>query len=586
MSPTERTPAEPQSAGQAPSQALVALRQLNEKADEISRSFTDLRVKHSLNLVEYSGRAKLSSVNLSGLTELARNGHTVDVRIGRGDWVLDLRRGHEGEMTNSEGPLSAAVDQSRIDALERALESRELVSILGMLSMHDAELNIRVINDAKSSGTHWIQGVRHLADEVRAGQWVPLAHAITTGPNTLLVEDLGAARLANGAFVVYGPDAPSIEEGEGDACSLGERDRVIAMDMPFRVGRVGEGAVYPTPMVFSPLTLELGESADATAAVQRLFCDLAFLLCWAHLANTRTAIEGGLRVTVSGTRQLHLDVVPTSFPHGSLDDISQLLALYRWVALSPEVDRLYFAEQALTLAVVNQEDIPTSAGPAYRTALSLYQLSRQNSVAEVMTSRRSAREVALAAARSAAGHARDACGKAVERVVVQAIAAAGLLVARFQASLPASLTAGLLFLVVGICLVSAYVTEHVTLRSAEQGLRKELEDLDQFRDSLSEADLLAIRGGGAITAARDDLNRTKATARSTYLGTAIVAGMAGVLVLILAVDGGTSRPIEDPVPSVGMSSSGVPNELEPSNTGTPKTPQGQNVGRPTPESTG
>ena len=166
------------------------------------------------------------------------------------------------------------------------------------------------------------------------------------------------------------------------------------------------------------------------------------------------------------------------------DGQGALLEIYKWVAESTEVDRVYFVQQALSLALVTDRDILTAPKPALRTAKSLYDLSRRGLVTETMAARRSARESALSTSRGAATLARDTVGKATERALVQVVAIAAIVVAHVQDAFSRNEAGVLLLLVASLCVGSWAVTEFVTLRSADEGLASELDDLDQYRDSL------------------------------------------------------------------------------------------------------
>lgn len=209
--------------------------------------------------------------------------------------------------------------------------------------------------------------------------------------------------------------------------------------------------------------------------------------------------------------------------------------MYRWVATSPEIDRLYFAQQALTLAIVTPEDISSAPEPALRTARSLYDLSRQNAVSEVMAARRSARETALSASRSAATQAREAASKSVERTIVQVVAAAAVVVAQLQDAVSAKQAACLLALLATLCALAAIATDFVILRSARNGLDHELRDLKRYRDTLSKDDVRSAKRTGAVRAARADLRRARLTSWVVYGAAAVALSVAAVVVVNLGM---------------------------------------------------
>ena len=381
-----------------------------------------------------------------------------------------------------------------------------------------------------------------LTEVLASPDWVPVARQLSSGPTRLLIDDLEDAVLTTGAVTIHGPQAASSDRA---TVSAKRRESVKESDEPFRRARAGQNDAYPSPLPFTGLFQQRGNETPATTSVIAASRRLTYLLAWALLATSSRPIAGGVHVSISGARELDIDIQPATDP-----ETSHLVDLYRWVATSPEIDRLYFAQQAITLAVVSPADATTAAEPALRTAKSLYDLSRRHSVAEVMSARRSAREIALAASRSAASQARESAAKAVERTVIQVAAAAGVVIAQLQKGLSAGQAAGLIGLIGFLCLVTALVTDWVSLHSARTGLDKELEDLDRYRDSLSEEDVDDLKTVGAITAAKSDLRRARVTTWLAF-GLAVLALVIAAFVINGGSDKKDDKP-ESPVPTNTM----------------------------------
>lgn len=499
---------------------LSDVREALTLAEQCALSFSTTTVVNDLDSVTFTGTAALSDLSLPDLSALVDGGHLVDLRVRAGEWSLQLRRGgYDGDVTESDGPLSAAVDQNYLDDLSAALAADDFSGILGLLQAHDSQVTLRVINDPDKTGTHWIASHEAINGAVSSLLWVPFARALASGPADLVVEDLGDAVLATAAIAVHGPESP---ETAGPPGKTSRANPSSELDESFRRARAGQKEPYPSPLLFAGLTHTHGADTPAVATVSTTFDTLAYLLTWALLASSSRPIKGGVHVAISGARELDIDVHPALHP-----ETGPLLDMYRWVAMSPEIDRLYYVQQALTLAVVDVADVHTAAAPALRTARSLYELSRRNSVAEVMAARRSAREIALAASRSAATQARESSAKTVERTVLQLIAATGVIIAQLQKALSPWQSAGLLATLGALCVLFALVTDCVTLRSARSGLDSELEDLDQYRDSLSTEDVTEIKTAGTIAAAKSDLSRARWVAWLTN-------GIAGVILVVVA----------------------------------------------------
>jgi hypothetical protein len=533
---------------------ISGLRDALALAERLAGTFAERTEEADLNKVDYTGKAPLSALPVADLAALIDRGHLVDLHVRADPWRLHLRRGGtDGDVTDSDGPIAAAVDQARIDALDNALVAGEFDDIVALLQAHDAEVTLRVINRPNESGTHWIATHTAMNEVLSSALWVPFARQLATGPTGLLVDDLGTVVLTTEALTVYGPDSPPPA-----VLQATRRTTTSQSDAEFRKARAGQNEPYPSPFLFGGLTQEKGDKTPATASTISAFNRLTYVVTWALLATSSHPINGGIHVAVSGARELDIDIHPATDP-----ETNHLVDLYRWVATSPEIDRLYFTQQALTLAVVTAADVQSAAEPALRTAKSLYDLSRRNSVAEVMAARRSAREIALAASRSAATQARESASKAVERTVLQVAAAAAVIIAQVQKALSPGQAAGLLALIAGLCVLSLVVTETVTLHSARTGLTRELEDLDRYRDSLSEEDVADTKKVGAITAAKVDLSRARATIWLTF-------GLAAIVLIIVAVvfwaDAGSEEhdgTPEAPTPSSSTNAQGAPATLAP-----------------------
>jgi len=94
-----------------------------------------------------------------------------------------------------------------------------------------------------------------------------------------------------------------------------------------------------------------------------------------------------------------------------------------------------FARQALSLAIIDANDVDSAATPALGTARSLYQISQQGSIAQALQARRTALETTWAASKTAASSAREFASKATERTIVQIGVVAGILVAQVREAL-------------------------------------------------------------------------------------------------------------------------------------------------------
>jgi hypothetical protein len=189
-------------------------------------------------------------------------------------------------------------------------------------------------------------------------------------------------------------------------------------------------------------------------------------------------------------------------------------------------------QQAVSLAIVTPGDLLTAARPALRTAKLLYELAQRGAVAEALAARRAARASAAASARGAAQAARDAAGRAVERSLIQAAAAAGIVLSNAGDLIARSPAMVLLGLIALVALGSMTIALRVEQPSAQGGLESELADLTQFRDALSLDEIGDVANASAIRSAQADLKRAKLTVIIVYIVVVTATlGLGGTFVL-------------------------------------------------------
>lgn len=328
-----------------------------------------------------------------------------------------------------------------------------------------------------------------------------------------------------------GPQAASTAASDGTRAERGWLTTPVPMD-----GR----ARLPSPAVFA------GAGGRAPAdrpegGIQGLLHGVARCLSWYWLANeAELDADGSISATVVGARTVPLRLQPVATADAAAD-----VALFAWATGGSDPGRLEAARQAASLALVSERDLPIAAGPALRTARSLYELSRRGAVGEALAARRAARDAALSAARQAAAAARQAAGKAVERVVLQAGALAAVVLARAGGLAGTTLAVALAIVVAALAAIAWAVTVRVELPSAEQGLQAEMDDLEQYRDTLSQDDIESVRGLKSGVTAAADLKASRIAVHAVY-GTGLALSLAVAVVVALiglnAAGDATSRP--------------------------------------------
>jgi hypothetical protein len=222
-------------------------------------------------------------------------------------------------------------------------------------------------------------------------------------------------------------------------------------------------------------------------------------------------------VTFEGQRLARFDLAA-----GPRERVDDELALWEWAMEERDPGRYYAVQRAVALAVFDSADLPHAARPALGTARTLLNALRQDQMAEAMATRRSVRDAAMVAGRAAAEAGRTAGAKSLERVIVQAAAAAGILIARSGDALSPS-AATLLLLLVGALLVASGVIALVAEYPAAFKLLDSFrDDLHLYRDSLSKQDISAIEEMKSLRGARSAI-KTSLLVTIAVLSVALIA---------------------------------------------------------------
>lgn len=231
--------------------------------------------------------------------------------------------------------------------------------------------------------------------------------------------------------------------------------------------------------------------------------DLAFALTWLWLAADIESGTDGIPVArFEGARLVQVEI-----PLGLGTEAAEAIALWDWAVESPAASRREALQQAISLAVQKDGDLPGASGPILRTAKYLLRISEQGLVAEALAARRAARDAATKAAQSAADTSRDVARKTADRMVIQLGAAAGVLLANRQALITESTALLLLWLVLGLLGVTSVVAFFVELKGAREALDAVGTDLEMYRETLTDDDIVTIRNMHVVGDSRIQLAR-------------------------------------------------------------------------------
>lgn len=500
--------------------------------DAVGPLLLDRTERADIDAISVTGRLeRIDDVDVSALLALPADGHVVEIRVGDREWSLLVRGDSAARPIIEPGDRpELALSEDRAEDLARAAARSDAPAALAAVAGLPAELFVRLQNDPAVSGAHWVASERALSTLLESQAWIAAATALAAGPAVLVVGDWLAEELVTDGLRICG-SAP------GKAVDAARRGDGAWLAAP--VPTDGRTAL-PSPAVFA------GAAGTAPAdrpdgGVGGLLQGLARCLSWYWLASdVRIDPDGSVAATVLGARTVSLRLVPARAADAAAD-----VGLFAWAYGGSDPGRLEAARQAASLALVTDRDLPTAAGPALRTARSLYELARRGAISEALAARRSARDAALAAAQQAAAAARQASGKAVERVVLQTGALGAIVLARASGLAGPALAVLLALLVAALSAAAWAVTSCVELPSATNGLRAELDDLEQYRDTLSLDDVAAVQGIQSAVTAAADLKTSRRTVHCVY-GAAVLASLFAAVVLAFVGPDGTAAPASVP----------------------------------------
>ena len=375
-----------------------------------------------------------------------------------------------------------------VDEFERAKERGDARQVLQWFEDRELEAELAVVNDPARTGVRWIRAEANLRDKLERS-WLATLTSIFSRDRreTLVVGDAAGDALVAGDLRLCGPEAVGSPPAPSELTASGSSREW------WKSHRHGLSRL-PIPEALVPTE----ESGEFLRAVGPLMTGVAGALAWLWLAEEVDAAEDVPSVTFEGPRLARFDLAA-----GPREQVGDEIALWEWAMEERDPGRYYAVQKAVALAVFDSADLPHAARPALGTARTLLNALRQDQMAEAMATRRSVRDAAVAAGRAAAEAGRTAGAKSLERVIVQAAAAAGILIARSGDALSPS-AATLLLLLVGALLIASGVIALAAEYPAAFGLLGSFrDDLSLYRDTLSEQDITAIEEMESLKGAQD-----------------------------------------------------------------------------------
>lgn len=454
--------------------------------------------------------APAMSFNGARIEELVNLGIRFELRAVDPGWSIEVSAGPDAPLgVRADGRVQRLVADRDEDAFAAAIADDEVDPVLAALGSHPATVELELVNPS-SAGFRWIATQDALASGLSGGSWLATVERMfeRDGPVVLVVGDGGDAWIAAPGLVVRGPDADSAPVPDE---RVSEEDRGWLLEV-----RPGAPPL-PSPAGVAPTAHEGFDEVHA------LLIGTAKNLCWWWLAEEADADAAPPRVRFVGQR-----VAQISLMGAPAESAADEIALWNWGTESTDPGRRGVVQQAVALAIFGPDDVPEAARPALRTAQTLLKNVRSRELAEALATRRSVREAAIAAGRTAAEGGRTAAAKALERVLVQAAAAAGILIARAADKLSAAASLRLLGLVAALLAMSALLAFVVDFPAARSAITRFRQDLALYGDTLAEGDLDKLRDMHALTDADSRVTAAMVVAGAIFGSAALALAVAFV----------------------------------------------------------
>jgi len=487
-------------------ESLRALEPLSRLAEMGDPTWTE-----GLDTLDLNVEGPLADLEWAQVEAAAGLGVRLNLRIqdaDTGELVIETTAGSafavavRGEFDQSLGgddlaQLREACKVSRPDAI---------VALLQSTGQAVCRLWAAFENKPLETGFRWIRSRdRLLAELASPATAVAFARRLAATPQVrhLVVENGATTLVRTLIVVVHGPNEWPSEPGQDwmDDLASAYADTFQAQWADRRL---------PSPVAFAPIA-NATPDVDTTTA----FTKLSSLLAWSWMSVDSKTLR------FDGVRTVQFDPF---FPDPANLDAS--LTLWRWAVSSPAMDRHEALQRAITLSLFAPKDVD-QAPSILKNARWFLDLSQRDAVAEALTTRRQVREAALSTSARVASTAADATIKAFDRVAVQIAAAVGIIFAQYKNLLDPVPAARLLAAMVGLLLLSSYVSVGLDFRFIAQGLRAFRQDLQVYREILSSEDISEVSELKSLTSARRQ-NRRRWIASGVLHGVAVLAIVAAM----------------------------------------------------------
>ncbi|WP_143086237.1 hypothetical protein [Amycolatopsis saalfeldensis] len=537
-------------------------------ASSIAKSGSQSSTTSELNSVRFEADIPVELVNVDDLENIGKDENEVTLEI-RQDQTVIARIVFSGSTTNifPEEDLQDAVSRGREEVISQAISNGDAVELVEECLDMKAHLSISLRNDPSKTGFHYIEQIEYLIEKLSVTGWHKFVSTIFQSAGVLIVSDLGDTVIRLPELEIRGaPDTPG-------------RLRDLT-ELP--VSKDGD-VDLPSPSWISPISVQLIDDStpESVERLVKILTGTSCCLAYAALADRVDSQADGLSITFSGSHIVSIaDLVPEAHSNATAE-----MLLFDWAYSIGDTAKREAIQQAASWTLAEDGSLRGAATPIYRTARSLYDLSQRGAIAEALATRRTARSSAIGIALDSAKLAREIVTKSVERTVIQIGAAVGIVIANAKDLLSNSATAALLFILTLLMFLSWLVSYRLELASASGAIESVSIDLQEYRDSLSEDDIAAIRNMHTLAQAKMRIK----SAKRTVAFLSVIFAAAFMLTSFYYATGRVlfvGPPITPPVPAsttkvMPASTNGLPSSsMQAPNRGSSVTGPATIIGRP------
>jgi hypothetical protein len=424
------------------------------------------------------------------------------------------------------GPYSAQTIGMKAQKATKAARSGDWLQVLLICADMECDVKITLHNDHEHTGYHWFRTTKALVAAPKTYGWLSLVRLMfgtggpegVTGPcGRVRVEDAGSDYIIAPGLQVFGPNATPI----GTAPTTWPTDFNTGQDYYAELIRDDDRSDLPIPPAAIPFAMPALESPMRPFGMW--LHQLAQALTWT-LLGTQMREDKRRGVTVRfDDMEFHSVTEAIDSFKDSAAAAEAAAALWRFAATDTKPLRREAVLGAFSHLVRPNDDVSAvRASDVEHRAKRLLHQARHGRLTEAIATLRSAQRAGFETARSIGDNTRTAAHSAVERVFVQVVVVAGIVIARFTGALEPEVAIGLLFVVLMITFGVSFIAFRYEYPAAETLHGAFIADLQIHSKDLPKGDLDEVERMEALSSAIETLDRSKRMVRFVVVVGALV----------------------------------------------------------------